>query len=353
MSTEVSVIVPTFRRPRLLRRCLTALFAQDYDPSSYEIIVVEDAASQETQELIEPWVRYVERRRGDRTVQHRLSRCAHGWLAERGDMDAPCLRYIPLPDHRGPGAARNIGWQKAEGEIIAFTDDDCIPTPGWLRAGVAAFRPGVIAVSGRVVMPLSKAPTDYELNASNLTRAEFVTANCFYRRTVLEHVGGFDERFAEAWREDSDLIFTAMERIDGVVQLEHASEAIVIHPIRPARWGISLVQQRKNMYNALLYKKHPSLYRQRLGRVTPWRYYIILMALLICLTGLITEHSVIALGAAMIWIALTGLFCVERLERTSRSPQHVAEMAITSALIPPVALYWRAKGALKYKVWFL
>jgi GT2 family glycosyltransferase len=246
-----------------------------------------------------------------------------------------------------------VGWRKAAGEIIAFTDDDCIPTPGWLRAGVAAFRPGVIGVSGRLVMPLSSAPTDYELNASYLERSEFVTANCFYRRADLERVSGFDERFAEAWREDSDLIFTLMERVQGMVRFVHAPDAVVIHPVRPAQWGVSLLQQRKNMYNALLYKKHPSLYRQCLGRVTPWHYYVILIALLVCFAGLLTRQPVLTLSAAMIWMALTGFFFLQRLERTSRAPQHVAEMAITSILIPPVALCWRAKGALKYRVWFL
>lgn len=399
MSISVSVVVPTFRRHQLLSRCLAALFAQDFDPSSYEIIVVEDGAGQGTTELIDAWTGLLERRRGEKGRRPRPSRrmlkrvpgrvdgnggesfvnagspewtdyppaaaplelpadeSANRLLDTRptdmGPVGAPCLRYIPLPNRRGPAAARNVGWRAAQGEIIAFTDDDCIPTPGWLRTGVSASRPGVIGVSGRVVMPLSSDPTDYELNASYLERSEFVTANCFYRRADLERVGGFDERFAEAWREDSDLIFTLMERAKGIAQLVHAPDAVVIHPVRPARWGTSLLQQRKNMYNALLYKKHPSLYRKRLGRVTPWRYYVILIALLLCLAGLVTKQPALALGAAMVWTATTGLFFLQRLERTSRAPQHVAEMAITSILIPPVALYWRAKGALKYRVWFL
>ncbi len=399
MSIRVSVLVPTFRRPKLLERCLAALFVQDFDSSSYEIVVVEDAAGQGTSELIDVWTRLIEKRSGEKGRRPRRGRRMLSRALDRVDGDgggyllnallsdgsdyppakgpvqppadesgnalletrpielrpvgAPCLRYIALPNRRGPAAARNVGWRKAAGEIIAFTDDDCIPTPGWLRAGVAAFRPGLIGVSGRLVMPLSSDPTDYELNASSLERSEFVTANCFYRRADLERVGGFDERFDEAWREDSDLMFTLMERVEGMVQFTHAPDAVVIHPVRPAHWGISLLQQRKNMYNALLYKKHPSLYRQRLGRVTPWRYYVILIALLVCFAGLVTRQPVLALGAAIVWMATTGLFFLQRLERTSRAPQHVAEMAITSILIPPIALFWRAKGALKYRVWFL
>lgn len=63
--------------------------------------------------------------------------------------------------------------------------------------------------------------------------------------------GGFDERFRMAWREDSDLHFRSLERS---YKLGHAPMAKVIHPVRPARWGISVHEQRKSMFNALLYK---------------------------------------------------------------------------------------------------
>jgi hypothetical protein len=50
-------------------------------------------------------------------------------------------------------------------------------------------------------------PTDYERDAHGLERSEFVTANCFVSKRGLERLGGFDERFPLAWREDSDLHF--------------------------------------------------------------------------------------------------------------------------------------------------
>ena len=121
-----------------------------------------------------------------------------------------------LPKRRcrqdGPAAARNLGWRMADGEIIAFTDDDCIPEPDWLANGVSAFVEGVAGVSGRTVVPMPANPTDNELNTTHLQRSDFITANCFYRREVLEEVGGFDERFTTAWREDSDLYFSVRER---------------------------------------------------------------------------------------------------------------------------------------------
>ncbi len=326
MRYRVSVVVPTYKRPELLARCLNALAAQEIDPRSYEIIVVDDAACQQTWRLVEEMAR------------HLLAR------------DGPCLRYIAVCGKRhGPAAARNIGWRAAQGELIAFTDDDCIPQQDWLRAGTAAFVDGVIGVSGKVFVPLPEMPTDYERNAARLAYSEFVTANCFYRRSALEAVGGFDERFTMAWREDSDLFFRLLKE-EGKLLSVHS--ATVIHPLRPARWGISLSQQRKSMFNALLYKKHPQLYQRKIQATPPWHYYGIVASALLALSGLVLGAPYIVLGAACAWTLLTGWFCLLRLRHTSHLPRHVVEMVVTSLLIPPLAIYWRIAGALKFRVLF-
>jgi GT2 family glycosyltransferase len=77
---------------------------------------------------------------------------------------------------------------------------------------------------------------------------------------------GFDERFTVAWREDTDLEFAL--RTQGY-RLARQPAAIVVHPVRPMRWGISLTLQRNNIFNALLYKKHPLLYRWFIQTVLP------------------------------------------------------------------------------------
>src|SRR5262249_55720511 len=141
------------------------------------------------------------------------------------------VRYVRPEDGRGPAAARNAGWRLARGAAIAFTDDDTIPDPAWLRAGLKALE-NADALWGRVRMPLPERPTDYERNEAGLERAIFVTANCFCRRHVLEAVNGFDERFTMAWREDADLFFTLLERGYFV---RHAPAALVVHPVRPGR----------------------------------------------------------------------------------------------------------------------
>ena len=152
-----------------------------------------------------------------------------------------------------------------------------------------------------------------------------------------------------AWREDSDLHY----RVEQVGKLVPVPDAVVVHPVRPAPWGVSLGQQRKNVFNALLFKKHPELYRQRIQPSPPWRYYMIVGALLAATAFSLRRRRGPALVAVGVWGSLTGQFGLERLEGTSHAPRHVAEMAVTSALIPPLAIFWRIWGARRYRVFFL
>ena len=317
----VSVVVPTYRRPELLDRCLAALTQQDLDSSSYEILVCDDAASTQTEQQVRQWA----------TRTGRL------------------LDYIPVRGSHGPAAARNLGWRRARGTIIAFTDDDCLPDRRWLTEGLAAFGENTVAVAGRVLVPRPDPPTDYQSDMAGLEAAEFVTANCLVRRDALERIGGFDERFACAWREDSDLHFTLLRQGGEIVR---ACGAVVVHPVRSAAWGVSLRQQRKSQYNALLYKKHPRLYRQRIRRWPPWSYYAIVFSLALILFATVHgDRSTFDAGLAC-WAFLTGLFCLRRLQRTSLAPGHIAEILVTSALIPPLSVFWRLYGACKFRVLF-
>src|SRR4051794_40410455 len=99
---RATIVVPTYRRPELLDRCLAALAAQDFPAESFELIVADDAASEATRRQVE------------------------GFAAGA----RPAIRYLAVIGRHGPAAARNVGWRAARGEVVAFTDDDCIPEPG-------------------------------------------------------------------------------------------------------------------------------------------------------------------------------------------------------------------------------
>jgi glycosyltransferase involved in cell wall biosynthesis len=322
MAPRISVVIPTYKRPDLLARCLSAVLRQGLERDAYEVIVVDDGRDETTRRVVE---------------------------AMAAERDAPTLRYTVPHGTRGPAGARNAGWRCARGALIAFTDDDTVPEPDWLAEGERAAQRR-IAVCGRVIVPpLSEPPTDHELMTRGLESAEFVTANAFVWRDAMERVGGFDERFTRAWREDSDLQFR-LSRLGEVARIDAAA---VLHPVRPERWGVCLRQQRNTFFDALLYKKHPQLYRERIRRVPPWNYYLVV--------GLVPAAAVLGwageVASALAALGIAGLLVLQlawkRLRKTSHRPSHVAEMLATSALIPFLSVYWRLRGAWRWRVLFL
>ncbi len=322
---EISVVVPTWRRPELLERCLQALVRQTLPPQRFEIVVCDDGPDEATRALVER-------------------------IADAHRARALTVRYLPITATQGPAGARNAGWRHARGETIAFTDDDTIPDEHWLEAGLAALADGACAAAGTIAVPLPERPTDYEADASGLERAEFATANVFVKRAALALVDGFDERFTSAWREDSDLQFALLRTGGRIVK---ARDALVVHPVRPARWGVSLAQQRKSAFEALLYSKHPDFYRQRIASTPPLGYYATVAAAAAAAVGAAVQAPTLASGGALVWMALTLRFFAQRMRGRSRAWRHVAEMAVTSALIPFLSIYWRLRGACRYRTWFL
>jgi GT2 family glycosyltransferase len=322
---DISVVVPTYRRPAMLERCLASLLTQDFDPARFEIIVCDDGPDDATRVSVER-------------------------IAQEHAANGPRVRYVPVTTTQGPAGARNAGWRLSRAASIAFTDDDTQPDARWLSSGVKALTTDAGAASGRIIVPLGERPTDYENDAAGLARSEFATANAFMHRAALERIGGFDARFTSAWREDSDLQFALIE---AGIPIARADDAIVLHPVRPTRWGISLSQQKKSQFDALLYKKYPLFYKRRIRCRPPLLYYAIVIAAIALLGAAAWGHARVAGCAGATWLAMTAWFCVRRLSHTSRAPAHIFEMACTSVLIPFLSIYWRLYGAFKFRVFFL
>jgi glycosyltransferase involved in cell wall biosynthesis len=318
---SVSIVIPTHGRPALLRRCLDALLVQEYPRDQLEIVVVEDGGPGESETLVI-----------DLQARHSGTR----------------LRYLAV-EQAGPGAARNAGLRRASGDVIAFTDDDTIPDARWLLEGVRALEAGADAVSGRTIVPLSARPTDAEANVRGLERATFPTCNVFVGRSWLDRVGGFDPRFRRAYREDSDLEFGLL---DVGARIVRANRAVVVHPPREERPFTSLRQQANQFYDALLYRKHPERFRATIRRQPPFGYYAIALGQIGGALALLTGRPRLALLASAAWGALAVRFFVRRVRGRSRDPGHLAELALTSVLIPPLAVYWRLRGAWAFRVRF-
>ena len=323
-ATAVSVVVPTCGRMDLLDRCLDALTRQSLPGSSFEIIVVDDEPNHNTLHLVAGW--------RARTL-------------ERG----PRLIYLPNSNQHGPAAARNLGWRSAQAPVVAFTDEDTVPSPAWLAQGMAAFGEDVDVLCGRLDAPLPARPTEAQRAARRAASETFCVANCFCRKKLLESIDGFDERFEQASHCDADLHFRLLAMGARIVR---APEALVVQPVLPAPWGASLLRTRAAIFDALLYKKHPQLYRERIAATPPWDHYLAVAALLVTLAGLLAGSGTVALLAGILWLGLTARLCRQRLRGTAHTFSHVADVVVTSALIPPLAVFWRLAGAIRYRVRF-
>jgi glycosyltransferase involved in cell wall biosynthesis len=323
---KVSVVIPTYRRPHLLVKTIRALLDQEFPADEYEIIVVTDGPDEKTLNAVE--------------LLREIS----------GGTEIICLS---LNNKRGPAAARNKGWRKSNGVLVIFTDDDCLPMSTFVSAYWDAFKyykSDRIAFTGTLIVPVSAHPTDYELNTAKLETAEFVTANCALTKTALTAVTGFDESFTMAWREDSDLQFKLFREYIPIYRIHLA---IVIHPVRKAEWGVSLKEQKKGMYDVLLYKKYPDLFRKRIMSRPSWDYYLMITLILAAVTGSFILLPVITVPCIFVWLMLTTRFIYKRLKGTSHSFNHVSEMIFTSMFIPFLSVFWKMYGAFRFKTWYL
>ena len=320
----LSVVVPTWGRLDQLDSCLDALTRQTLAPERYEIIVVDDEPDHNTLHLVSGW---------------------RARKIERG----PRLIYLANAGQHGAAAARNRGWRVARAPIIAFTDDAAIPAPDWLEKALEQFSTGIDALCGKISMPLAATPTEYQRQALRKQHAEFACANFFSRRELLEAEGGFDERFADADCSETDLHFRLLAR---PAQIAHADQVQVTQPLRPPPWGASVSELRHSVGQALLFKKHPQLYREKIQDRPPWDYYAIVAVLLLAIIATLAGSPILAAAGVLAWLVLTVRLCRRRLQGTSHSVKHVAEIVVTSVLIPPLAVFWRLTGALRYRVRF-
>lgn len=319
---HISVVIPTYQRVPLLTKCLDALSRQTLSRNAFEVIVVDDGNQLDVAEAVAGFVR----RTGINT------------------------RYLGQRERRGPAAARNRGWQSARAPIVAFTDDDCLPQPNWLSAALALFEQGATVVTGQLRMPLPDQPTHHDQVTAFLETAEFITANCFCLKTALQRVGGFEEAFDIAWREDSDLQF---KLIEAGYMIRQCPEAVIIHPMRPAPWYASLRDERKNRYDALLYKRHPDLFRRHIPayRNLVVRYYASVVSFGVSLLALGFGNGTVAGAAFAIWLVLVGWLVSNRWPGQPTG-ERVQQTILTALAAPFLSVYWRLYGAVKYRVIF-
>lgn len=177
-----SIIIPAYNAEATIGKCVAALQQQTVPADQYEIIVVDDGSRDGTKEA----------------------------------ATAAGARVLQQAQNQGQAVGRNRGIREAKGEIICFTDADCVPQPDWLaEITTPLLADPAIAGSKGVYCTRQRGLTarfvqmEYEDKYDKLRdyhRITFVdTYSAAYRREVLLEVNGFDERFPVA--EDRELSY--------------------------------------------------------------------------------------------------------------------------------------------------
>jgi glycosyltransferase involved in cell wall biosynthesis len=212
---EIAVVVASHERPLRLRWLLNALDEQTLARDRWEVVVAHDSRGPETEALLR---------------DHPLAA-------------AGVLRQLAFPpDARTPAATRrNAAWRAAGASLIAFTDDDCRPPPGWLERALEASRRHPGAVVQGMTLP---DPDEVVMQSAPWWRSQRIvppapwgqTCNIVYPRSVLELLGGFREEPPLEVADDSELLVRA--RRLGVAHVG-AREALTYHAVEapglPAR----------------------------------------------------------------------------------------------------------------------
>ena len=200
-------MIPTYRRPRQLADCLRSLARLDYPRDRLEVLVVDDGSPTPPNDLVA-------------AVQPHLS-----------------LTLI-RQENAGPAAARNTAAARAAGEYLAFTDDDCLIDPGWLRALAEVWErhpdcmaggltlngaAGVYSVTSQLIVDV--VYRHYNADPAN---ARFIASNNMaLPARAFRDIGGFDPAFRAA--EDRDLCDRWRHCGKRIVYTPSA----VVHHIRP------------------------------------------------------------------------------------------------------------------------
>ena len=202
-----SVVIPTYKRPRQLNKCLRGIALIDYPKDDFEVLVVDDGSEEPPVDLIEIYRSHF------------------------------CVKLIRQA-HAGPATARNTGAKEASGQYVVFTDDDCIPERQWLAAFGRHFAAHPeYAVGGRTINALeenvcssaSQILIDYLYDYYNIRNSKaifFASNNLAFPRKLFLEVGGFDSSFPAAAGEDRELCDRWLHR---GYRMTFEPDAIVFH----------------------------------------------------------------------------------------------------------------------------
>ncbi len=222
-----SVIIPAYNAEKTIGECLEALEGQSVKPK--EIIVVDDGSTDKTAEIVS------------------------------GFSGARLLKK----SHGGPAKARNFGARKASGDLLVFTDSDCVPEKNWLKEMIAPFRDSkVVGAQGAYKtkqggLTARFVQAEIEERYARMRKAESIdfigSYSAAYRKKVFLKFGGFDEGFPSASGEDPELSFKLSEK---KMEMVFSPDAVVFHLHPESPWKYFKVKFFRAYWRVSLYRKH-------------------------------------------------------------------------------------------------
>ncbi len=249
-----SIIIPTYNRPQPLTNCLQSITNLDYSHNRFEVIVVDDGSKISLDTIVKPF-------------QNQLN-----------------LTLISQTN-AGPATARNTGARQAQGQFLAFIDDDCTPANNWLQvletyliAHADDLIGGCIinALSDNVFSTASQALLDYIYAGyqNKTTFPQFFTSNniALSAENFLV-IGGFDTNFPLAAAEDREFCDRLLSQN---YKMRYAPEAIVYHAHH-----LTLTSFYRQHFNygrgAFLFQQTYSQRHPQQKSIQPWSFYLKLL----------------------------------------------------------------------------
>ena len=243
MNPRVSLVIPTYKRQADLRECLRSVF--DLESLPYEVIVVDSNSRDGTEEL----------------------------------KNSFPIKFISTEEKRGHPSAMNLGISLANGDIVAFLDDDVVVCKEWLDEIVEPYADGNVGgVGGRVIpygrsknfhVPIGRSdvgkvfPTglvigNFDIPLHRQIKVDsFIGCNMSFRRELLSKIGGFDENYAGyCYRDETDLCIR-IRRLGHM--LIYNPKAIVWHKYKgkhSSQWSYWYVRNHVYFYFKNLFAQH-------------------------------------------------------------------------------------------------
>lgn len=268
----VSVIIPVFNGEATIGDCIIALMTQTYSAGNYEIIVVDDGSTDNTQEILQRYnIRYYHQK------------------------------------NQGPAAARNKGVEMAQGDVVIFTDADCIPGRDWISEMVAPFKStDVVGVKGAYKSKQTSlwarfAQIEFIERYHILSKHKYIdmvdTYSAAFRKEVFLSLGCFDIAFPFPNGEDADLSYR-MARLG--YKLVFNPKALVWHSGHPdSMLKYARLKFWRGYWRVKVYQKSPT--KMVIDTYTPQTLKFQIMFIYITLSGLTLMPFYPSISILVLW----------------------------------------------------